>query len=65
MAVEEEGKKVTADEVRKGTHICNNWKDLIGVIEQYAKIGVTAVSLYTGADKKQIRAIAKNVLSVF
>jgi len=65
MAVEEEGRRVTVDEVRKGTHICSKWSDLIKVIEQYAKIGVTAVSLYTGADKKQIRAVAKNLLSVF
>jgi hypothetical protein len=65
MAVEEEGKRVTVDEVRKATHICSKWSDLIKVIEQYAKIGVTAVALYTGADKKQIRAVAKNVLSAF
>jgi len=65
VAVEEEGKKVTADEVRKGTHICRKWSDLVEAIEQYGKIGVTAVMLYTGADKKQIRMIAKNVLSVF
>ncbi len=65
MAVEEEGRRVTVDEVRKGTHICSKWSDLVEVIEQYAKIGVTAVSLYTGAYKKQIRAIANNLLSVF
>jgi len=65
VAAEEEGKEVTVEEVRKGTHICNNWNDLIEVIEQYVKIGVTAIALYTGADRRQIRAIAKNVLSVF
>jgi coenzyme F420-dependent glucose-6-phosphate dehydrogenase len=65
VVVEEEGRKVTADEVRKNTHICSKWSDLVEVIEQYAKAGVTEVSLYTGADKKQIRAVARNVLSVF
>lgn len=65
VAAEEEGRRVSVEEVRRCTHICSNWDDLIEVIEQYAKIGVTAVSLYTGADKKQIRAIARNVLSAF
>jgi coenzyme F420-dependent glucose-6-phosphate dehydrogenase len=65
VAVEAEGKKVKVEEVRKCTHICANWNDLIEIIEQYAKIGVTAVSLYTGADKRLIRAIAKNILSAF
>jgi len=65
IAVEEEGRRGTVDEVRKCTHICSKWSDLVKVIEQYAKIGVTAVSLYTRADKRQIRAVAKNVLSVF
>lgn len=65
VAVEEEGRKVTVEEVRRGTHICTNWNDLIEIIEQYAKIGATAILFYTGADKRQIRAIAKNILSVF
>jgi len=65
VAVEEEGRKVTADEVRQGTVLCKKWKDLIDAIEGYGKVGVNAIALYTGADKKQIHAIARNVLSVF
>ena len=65
VAAEEEGRKVSVEEVRRCTHICSNWADLIEVIERYAEIGVTAVSLYTGADKRQIRAIAQNILSSF
>jgi len=65
IAVEEEGKRVTVDDVRNNTHLCKNWRDVVELIEAYAKIGVDAFSLFTGADKKQIRQIAKNVLSVF
>jgi coenzyme F420-dependent glucose-6-phosphate dehydrogenase len=65
VASEEEGRKVTMEEVRKATCICGNWNDLVKVIEQYAEIGVDAIVLYSGADKGQIRAIAENVLSVF
>jgi len=65
LASEEEGRKVTVDEVRRATHICKNWNDLVQVIEQYAEIGVDAIALYSGADKRKIRAIAENVLSVF
>jgi alkanesulfonate monooxygenase SsuD/methylene tetrahydromethanopterin reductase-like flavin-dependent oxidoreductase (luciferase family) len=65
VAVEEEGRKVTADEVRQGTVLCKKWKDLVEAIEEYGKVGVNAIAIYTGPDKKQIHAIAKNVLSVF
>ncbi len=65
VAVEKAGKTVTVDEVRKNICICKNWKQLVKAIESYHEVGVTEVSLYTGCDKKQIRAIADNVLSVF
>jgi hypothetical protein len=65
VASEEEGRKVTVDEVSKATCICKNWNDLVQVMELYAEIGVDAIVLYSGADKRQIRAIAENVLSVF
>ncbi len=65
IIVEAEGKKVTLDEVRKGTHLCKNWRDVIELIESYVQIGVTAVTIFTGADKNQIQTIAENLLSVF
>jgi alkanesulfonate monooxygenase SsuD/methylene tetrahydromethanopterin reductase-like flavin-dependent oxidoreductase (luciferase family) len=65
VAVEEEGRKVTPGQVRQGTVLCKKWSDLVEAIEEYGRVGVNAVALYTGADKKQIRAIAKNVLNVF
>ena len=65
VAVEEAGKKVTEDVVRQNIISCRTWKDLVNAVESYRRIGVSEVSLYTGCDKKQIRAVAENVLNVF
>ena len=65
VAVEEAGKKVTEEDVRENIVSCRNWKDLVMAIESYHRIGVTEITLYTGCDKKQIRAVADNVLDVF
>ena len=65
VAVEEEGRKVTVDDLRRNMHFCKNWKDVVNVIEEYKKAGVNHVTTYTGCNKKLIRAFAKNVHDVF
>ncbi len=65
VAVELEGKKATIDEVKRCMHFCNSWNDVVELIEEYKKIGVTEVSIPTSCDKKLIRTVAKNVLSSF
>jgi len=65
VAVEEEGRKVTVDELRRNTHFCKNWKEVVKCIEAYREVGVNEITTYTGCDKKMIRAFAKNVLDVF
>jgi len=65
VAVEEAGKNVTEDDVRENIVSCRNWKDLLKAIESYRRIGVSEITLYTGCSKKQIRAVADNVLNVF
>lgn len=65
LAVEEEGKKVTIENLRRNTYLCKDWRDLVELIETYQKIGVNEVNTTTGCDKKMIRAFAKNVLEVF
>jgi hypothetical protein len=42
-----------------------NAYNIFPLIKPYAKIGVTAVALYTGANKRQICDVAQNVLGVF
>ena len=65
MAVEEEGKKVTANDLRKNMHFCKKWENVVELIETYSRIGVNAFIIQSGADMKKIREIAKNLLSVF
>ena len=65
IAVEEEGRKVTVDDVRRGFHICKNWNDLVKVVETYQQIGVSECTFTIGCDKRMIKALAENVLSVF
>lgn len=65
VAVEEEGRKVTSEDLSRNMCFCKNWKEVVMLIEEYAAVGVNEVTTYTGCDKKQIRALAHNVLSVF
>lgn len=65
VTVEQEGQKITLDELHRNMHFCKNWKDVIELIEAYRKVGVNEVTTYTGCNKKLIRAFATNVLSVF
>ena len=65
VAVEEEGRKVTVSDLRRNMYFCRAWKDVVKLIEEYRVLGVTEVTTYTGCDKKKLRALANNVLSVF
>jgi len=65
IAVEEEGAKITLDELRTNMAFCRNWRDLVNVIESYRKIGVNEVNIDTGCDRKMIQEFAKNVLNLF
>jgi G6PDH family F420-dependent oxidoreductase len=65
VAVEEEGAKVTIEELRRNIAFCKNWKDFVQVVEAYREIGVNEVNIDTGCNKKTIREFAKNVLDVF
>jgi len=53
------------EDLRRNMHFCKNWKELVKIIELYREVGVNEVTTYTGCDKKQIRAFAKNVHDVF
>lgn len=65
VAVEEAGRNVTAEDVRRNTFVCKRWGDLVEEIQAYGDIGVNEISIGTGCTRKQIRTIAKNVLSAF
>lgn len=65
MKVEEEGRKVTVGEVRQGLHACKNWRELVRVVETYRQIGVNECTFTIGCNKRMMKALADNVLSVF
>ena len=65
LKVEEEGRNVTLDDLRRNMHFFKDWRDVVKMIEEYRAVGVNEVTTYTGCDRKQIRALADNVLSVF
>ena len=65
VSVEEAGRKVTAEDVRKNTFVCRGWGELAEAIQSYGDIGINEISIYTGCERKQLRAVAKNLLSVF
>jgi hypothetical protein len=65
VAVEEEGRKVTLEDLYRGMYFFNNWKDVVKVIEEHRAVGVNEVTVYTGCDRKRLRSLADNVVSVF
>jgi coenzyme F420-dependent glucose-6-phosphate dehydrogenase len=58
VAVEKAGKNIKVEDIKRNTCICRNWSDLIKIIDDYRKIGVNEVSIYTGCERKKIRDIA-------
>ncbi len=65
VQVEQEGGKVTMQELQRTMHFCKKWEDVVNIIEVYRKVGVNKVTTYTGCNKKMIQAFARNVLDVF
>jgi len=65
VKVEEEGKTVTVDDVKRCVHFCKNWNGMVELIEAYKDVGVTEVAIFTSCNKRLIRTVAKNLLSVF
>jgi len=65
IEVENEGRKVTLEQLQSNVHFCKSWKDMVKLIETYQEVGVNEVNISTGCTKKMIRAVAKNVHDVF
>jgi coenzyme F420-dependent glucose-6-phosphate dehydrogenase len=65
IEVEEAGSRVTDEEIKKGMLLCKNWSDLVKELQVYVDAGANEICLSSGADKKRIKEIGENVLSVF
>ena len=65
VTVEEAGRKVTPEDVRRNMVVCKGWRQLTEVIQSYGDIGIDEISIYTGCTRKMIKTVANNLLSVF
>jgi coenzyme F420-dependent glucose-6-phosphate dehydrogenase len=65
VEVEKAGKNATLDDLHNAIYFFKNWKDVVRVVDEYRKVGVNEVVAITGCDKKMLRAVSNNLLSVF
>lgn len=65
VAVENAGRRIKDQEIRSGMLLCSGWQELVGELQKYVDAGATKLCLSSGADKKRIKEIGDNVLSVF
>ena len=56
---------LTPADLKNVVHFCKNWNDVVSVIEDYKKIGATAIVLGTGLDTALMKQYADNILAVF
>lgn len=49
----------------KYIHFCKSWSDLVGKLDDYVEVGAVELILASAPVKKEMKAIAENVLSVF
>jgi hypothetical protein len=65
IALEEATKTLTPERVGRSIHSCKNWGDLVKKLDDYIDIGANEIVLFSAPVKKEMQAVAKNVLSVF
>lgn len=65
IEVERAGHRATDEDIRKGMLLCRGWPELVRELQKYVDAGADEICLSSGADKKRIREIRDNVLSVF
>lgn len=59
--LEENSKKMSAEQMINSTYFCKNWDDVANVIDTFGRVGFTEVVLFTGANKESINEAAKNL----
>jgi len=60
--LEENGKALNREQLVDSTFFCKNWDELADVIDMVDRMGFTSVAIFTGANKKSISEVAKNLL---
>jgi len=65
VEVDRQADEMTVSDLMNVAHFCKDWNDAIKVIEDYRRIGATAIILGTGLDKTLMKEYADNLLAVF
>jgi coenzyme F420-dependent glucose-6-phosphate dehydrogenase len=65
IELEKRAKAITPERLARFTHSVKNWNDVIKVLDSYTEIGASELILFSAPVKKEMEAVAKNVLSVF
>jgi 2-methylisocitrate lyase-like PEP mutase family enzyme len=56
---------ITPERLSRFVHSCKNWDDVIKRLDEYVKAGASELILFSAPVKKEMDAVAKNVLPVF
>jgi coenzyme F420-dependent glucose-6-phosphate dehydrogenase len=65
IALENAAKTLTEERIKQRIHFCKNWGDLVKTLDIYTQIGADEIILFSAPVKKEMKAVADNVLSVF
>jgi coenzyme F420-dependent glucose-6-phosphate dehydrogenase len=65
IALEAATKTLTQKRLSRFTHTAKNWSELVKKLDDYVEVGAAEIILFSAPVKKEIEAVAKNVLSVF
>ena len=65
IALEKAAKGVTAERLGRYTHSVKSWGELVEKLDEYTRAGASELILFSAPVKKEMEAVAKNVLSVF
>ncbi|MGA2664682.1 MAG: LLM class flavin-dependent oxidoreductase [Nitrososphaerales archaeon] len=65
IELEKAGRGVTAERLSRFTHSVKNWGELVKKLDEYTQVGASELILFSAPVKKEMEAVAKNVLSVF
>jgi coenzyme F420-dependent glucose-6-phosphate dehydrogenase len=65
VELERRARAISPERLAGYVHSCKSWGDLVGKLEEYIEVGASELILFSAPVKKEMKAIAKNVLSVF
>lgn len=65
VELERRAKAISPARLDKYIHFCKSWRELVKKLDDYIEVGASELVLITAPVKKEMKALAENVLSVF